>query len=101
MLNPVRIYPLEFESVVVVGSRVVLIVEDTVVDTVVAGGRVGGGAKNDELQLSTLTLTSADILSINSVAWVVLDLINATEALKSLMKTMLGGVRSSLLKSTA
>ena len=80
-------------------ERVVLIV--TEVDTVVVGGIVGGGAKNDELQLSTLTLTLADILSINSAARVALDLINATEVLKLLMKTMAGGLRSSLSKSTA
>ena len=51
--------PLELGSIVVMGSRVVLIV--TEVDTV--GARVGGGAKNDKLQLSTLTLTLSDILS--------------------------------------
>ena len=90
--------PLELGSIVVVGSRVVLIV--TEVDTV--GARVGGGAKNDKLQLSTMTLTLSDILSsIYSMTRVALDFRNAPEVFKSVMKTMLGGVWSSLLKSTA
>ena len=96
--NIIVLNPLELGSIVVVGSRVVLIV--TEVDTV--GARVGGGAKNDKLQLFTLTLTLSDILSsINSMTRVALDFRNAPEVLKSVMKTMLGGVWSSLLKSTA